>query len=202
MNGIDKITGQIDAGAQEEINSLLDSARREAGEIAARYEAQARREAETLLERGRREAAEQEERLVSAARLEAKKQVLAVKQELVAQAFDAALDQLCKLPDTEYVALLARLAAGASSTGHEKVIFSPKDRTRFGKQIVTQANGILSKTIPGAMLTLCEETRPIRGGFLLAGDRMEVNCSFEALVRAEKESMTAEAARMLFADAD
>ena len=133
MNGINKITGQIDADIQSEIDALMDQTRAQADEIAGRYEAQAGQEAGALLERGRAAAAEHEDRLVSTARL-----------------------------------------------------------------VVTRANDILGEK---GHLTLAEGTRNIRGGIILEGDRVEVNCSFEALIRAQKESETAEVARILFGSA-
>ena len=42
MNGIEKITQMIQSEAQTEIDGVLEAARRDAAETAARYEAQAR----------------------------------------------------------------------------------------------------------------------------------------------------------------
>ena len=199
MNGIEKITGQIGADVQKEIDALMADAKAKAEDTAQRYEAQAKREAEALLERGEKRAAEHEDRLVSTARLEAKKQVLAAKQALVEKAFDQALEQLLALPEQEYIDLLARLAVSAVTTGREQVALSQKDRARYGKQIVTRANDKLGEK---GRLTLAGESRPIRGGLILVGDRVEVNCSFETLIRLQKESMTAQVAQMLFGNAD
>ena len=46
---------------------------------------------------------------------------------------------------------LARLAAGASSSGKEQVIFSKRDRARLGKQVVLGANEILAQKNAGAL---------------------------------------------------
>ena len=89
----------------------------------------------------------------------------------------AALKQLSELPDGEYVGLLAGLAAKASSTGREEVILSQKDRARYGKQVVTQAN----ERLGDGHLTLSVQTRPIRGGLILSDGDVEVNCTFETL---------------------
>ena len=199
MNGIEKITGQIGADVQKEIDALMADAKAKAEETAQRYEAQAKREAEALLERGEKRAAEHEDRLVSTARLEAKKQVLAAKQALVEKAFDQALEQLLALPEQEYIDLLARLAVSAVTTGREQVALSQKDRARYGKQIVTRANDKLGEK---GRLTLAGESRPIQGGLILVGDRVEANCSFETLIRLQKESMTAQVAQILFGNAD
>ena len=197
MDGIEKITGRIEEDVRREIEAIQAEARRQADEITARYEAQAQRESEEIVERGRRNADERVERLASVAQLEARKLELSAKQEMLGKTFDKALEDLLSLPEKEYVALLASLAAKASSTGREAVILSQKDRTRYGKQVVTQANEILSKAGTGA-LTLAEASRPIRGGVILSDGDVEVNCTFETLVRLQRGEMDREVARVLF----
>lgn len=147
MNGIEKITGQIEADVQREIDDLTAQAQAQAAEILADYEARARAEAEATLKRGALAAAQREERLGDMARLEARKLTLGTKQEMVERAFQRALEKLTSLPDAEYVSLLANLAAAGSRSGHEAVIFSQKDRARFGKQVVTLANDILARKV-------------------------------------------------------
>ena len=227
MNGIEKITQRIDQDAQSEIDKILGDARAQAAEILARYEAQAQKESEDIVARGEKNAAERQDRLASVAQMEAKKLTLATKQEMLDKAFDLALDRLVSLPDEEYVALLADLAARAATTGREQLIFSQKDRTRIGKQVVAAANeklakavapelpdalaeskagAILDKVVSGAsallagtgMLTLSEETRPLRGGFILSDGDVEVNCAFETLVRLERGEISGEVAKALF----
>lgn len=194
MNGIDKITGRISEDAQREIDAIQAQAAQQAGEITARYQAQAQRESGEIVERGRRNADERVERLASVAQLEARKMELAAKQEMIAKAFDLAMEQLLDLPESEYVALLASLAAKASVTGKETVILSQKDRTRYGKQVVTQAN----EKLGGAHLTLSEQSRPIKGGLILADGDVEVNCTFETLVRLQKGALEQQVAQVLF----
>ena len=227
MNGIEKITQRIDQDAQSEIDKILGDARAQAAEILARYEAQAQKESEDIVARGEKNAAERQDRLASVAQMEAKKLTLATKQEMLDKAFDLALDRLVSLPDEEYVALLADLAARAATTGREQLIFSQKDRARIGKQVVAAANerlakavapelpdalaeskagAILDKVVSGAsallagtgMLTLSEETRPLRGGFILSDGDVEVNCAFETLVRLERGEISGEVAKALF----
>ena len=195
MDGIEKITGRINEDTQREIDALMADARREADEIAARYQAQARQESADIVERGRKAAAEREERLASVAQLEARKLELSAKQEMLRKAFDAALESLLTLPEEKYVALLADLAVRAARTGREEVILSQKDRTRYGKQAVTAANETLGEK---GRLTLSQETRPIRGGLILSDGDVEVNCTFEALVRLQQGELDRQVARVLF----
>lgn len=205
MNGIEKITGQIDADVQKEIDAALDQARAQAQEIEDRYASQAQTQAEAIRRKGEQDAALRQERLVDVAKLEARKTILAAKQELVGQAFDLALKKLLELPDQEYISLLAKLAVSASRTGREQVILSQKDRSRYGKQAVTMANDMLAKKAgPRAaqtdgMLTLAEESRPMAGGLILRDGKVETNCSFEVLIHLQRDSLSAEVARALFA---
>ena len=204
MNGIEKITGQIDADVQKEIDAALDQARAQAQEIEDRYASQAQTQAEAIRRKGEQDAALRQERLVDVAKLEARKTILAAKQELVGQAFDLALKKLLELPDQEYISLLAKLAVSASRTGREQVILSQKDRSRYGKQAVTMANDMLAKKAgPRAaqtdgMLTLAEESRPMAGGLILRDGKVETNCSFEVLIHLQRDALSAEVARVLF----
>ena len=193
MNGIEKIIDRISGDAQAEIDTILNQAKAEAAEIAARYEAQAKAEAEEILARGKRAAAERAERLVSVAQLECRKAQLAAKQEVIDGSFGKALEKLLSLPQDKYVALLADLAAKAAPSGQGKLIFSQADRARVGEVVVAAANEKLNGS-----LTLAEETRPMNGGFILSDGRVEVNCSFDTLVRLQKAELTGKVTGVLF----
>ena len=228
MNGIDKITARISADTQAEIDRVLGDANAQAAAIAAKYRAQAQAEDAELRAKSQRAAAEREERLVSGAQMEARKTILTVKQEMVEQAYRRALEKLCSLPKEQYVELLAAMLVQASSTGKEEVVFSPEDRDGTGKAAVARANELLAKAAAPelplgdgavasflnrvaagvsalaqgtAMLTVSEETRPIRGGFILKNGRIEVNCAFETMIRAERERTAGAVAKLLFPDA-
>ena len=227
MNGIEKMTQRMEDDAQREINEVLTAARAQADEITRRSREQADRESAAIVARGESAAAEREKRLESMAEMESRKLVLAAKQEVLDEAFTMALEKLCTLPDEEYIELLAALAVKAARTGREKVIFSQKDRNRVGKAVVTKANdalarkvaprlpndltdtragAILDKVVTGAsailagtgMLTLAEETRPIKGGIVLSDGDVETNCTFETLVRLQRENISGEVAKVLF----
>lgn len=227
MDGIEKITARIDADAQAEIDALNAQTQSEIDAIAASCDAKAKGEAAELLQKSEAAAAQREERLASMAALEARKQVLAAKQAIIDETFDLALEQLCALPREQYVALLADLAVKAARTGREELMFSPEDKARCAAAVVAAANqklakavapklpqevtetklgAIVDKVIAGVsaiaqgtgLLTVADETRPIRGGFIMVDGEVEVNCAFETLVRLQKGGMTAEVAHALF----
>ena len=194
MNGIERITQRISAGAQAEIDRVLGEARAEAEKITAKYKAQADAEAADLDAKNRKAAAEREERLAGTAQMEARKAALAAKQEMVEKAYELALQKLCSLPEEKYTAVLAELLIQASSSGKEEVIFSEADRRKVGKAAVEKAN-----KDSGKKLTLSGETRPIQGGFILRSENVEVNCAFDTLVRLQKAETAGEVVKKLFA---
>lgn len=196
MNGIEKITQLIESDAQAEIDRILGDARDEAARIAAQYQGQADAEAAELAAKNEKAAAEREERLVSVAQMEARKATLGAKQEMVEKAYIRALEKLCAMPAEQYVAVLADLLVQASSSGHEEAVFSPEDRERVGKAAVEKANAA-----SGRKLTLSAETLPIKGGFILKDKNVEVNCTFETLVRLQKAETAGAVVKKLFPEA-
>ena len=227
MNGIEKITAKIAADAEADVTRILAETEEKIRAIGAEAQAQAEKERTDILKRGEKAAQERLERLQSASQMEKRKLILGAKQEVVGEAFDLALEKLCQLPDSELVNLLAALAVEASSTGREALVFSVKDRARIGKQVVIAANEALVKGVKpelpnsfaetkvGALLdkvvqsttamvtgtgqlTLSEETRPIQGGFIMLNGDIEINCTFETLVRMQRESLERDVAKKLF----
>lgn len=195
MNGIEKIIDRISGDARREIDDVLAQARAQAEEITAQYQAQAKAEADDILVRGEKAAEERGERLASVAQLECRKGVLAAKQEVIDEAFQLAMKKLVALPQPEYISLLVDLAVQAASKGTEKLIFSPADRAQVGKAVVVGANQKLGAK---GQLTLAEETRPMQGGFILSDGDVEVNCTFDTLVRLQRGTLSTQVADVLF----
>ena len=218
MDGIEKITARIRADADAELAQLREQTEAQILEIQTQSKTQADQERTAILARGRRAAEE---------RLERRKLELAAKQEVLSEAFEQALEKLCALPEEEYIQLLTGMVLQAVSTGREQLVFSPRDRSRIGKQVVVAANealvkevapelpdsladsrvgALLGKVVNSAaaqitgtgLLSLSEETRPIRGGFILVDGPVEVNCSFETLFRLQREKLEKQAAEILF----
>ena len=198
MNGIDKIAGKIAEDAKNEADSILAGARAEAGAIADKYAALAKEEADKVLLTGQKRAVEISRRIASTADQEAKLQILTTKQYMISQVFDQAMQKLLTLPEEEYVNLLARLAAGASSDGSEEIIFSSKDLNAFGSRVLESANQLLAEAGKKSNLTLSAETGNFDGGLLLRSGKVETNCTLDAILRLSKEDLASEVTAVLF----
>ncbi len=193
MTGIDKITARVIDEGEHEAAEI----RRAAEEKAAGIRTAADMEAESLLNKSKadavREASRRAELILASAGTEAKKNLLAMKQELIARAFGMALDKLLSIDKGDYIALLARLAAEASETGDEEIILNEHDAEAYGKDIVSAAN-----RISNGNMTLSRERRKLKGGLILSNGKIEINCALETLVALRKNELSGKIAEMLF----
>ena len=70
--------------------------------------------------------------------------------------------------------------------------------SRVGALLGKVVNSAAAQITGTGLLSLSEETRPIRGGFILVDGPVEVNCSFETLFRLQREKLEKQAAEILF----
>lgn len=194
MNGIEKITDRIAQDTQAEVEACIARGQEEASRILSDYASRAQRERDEILAKGRRDREERQARLDSMAQMELRKSILAAKQDVVSQAFDLALKKLCALPEEEMVPLLARLAADSAVTGTEQLVMNPAQREAYGQKVVDAANSLLEN----GCLTLGPGNEEIEGGLLLRSGSVDVNCTFEMLVRLHRSKTSGEVAQVLF----
>jgi V/A-type H+-transporting ATPase subunit E len=197
MAGAENLKTKILSDARLAADANLTRARREADEIVLKAREEARELHGMLIQKAERDAIEREKRLISAADLEGRKEKLALKQRLIDELFSFSVAKLSETADAEYEELLVGMIAGAASGG-EEVILSGRDRGRLSEGFINAANGALNgKGKPGGLI-LSDETRPIKGGFILRNGLVEINNSFESIVKMQKDNFEALAVKMLF----
>ena len=195
MNGIEKITGRLSKAAQAEADSIIKEAKDRARETVDRTQADISKMRAELSARGDKEAGEREERLVSVAQMEARQILLSAKQEMLQKAYDTAAEKLQSLSKEEFAALCAELLKKAAPDGTGEVIFDEAHRA-VGEKAVVLANRSLPRGSGNLKLSL--ETRTIGGGFIVKNGSVEVNCSFDTLVRLQKSESAGDVAALLF----
>ena len=170
---IEKITAKIISDAQEQADTAADQARKECSEILSAAKA----EADEILKRAESEGNSQKERLISrrrsVAQIDGRKVILEEKQKLIANCFEQAIERITSMGGDAYTAFLVRLLAD---------------------KLVKTA----SKRIANSSFTLSQETRDIRGGFLLKNGSVYVNCTVEALVDENRAELVGDVAARLF----
>ncbi len=199
MEGLNKISARIEQDARNEAAKVIQAAEDEASMLLNTARADARAKADAVLKEGRRRADERQERLTGLYAMEARRQRLFCQQELIDEAFRRAEEALNALSPDQKATLCARLAAKASRNGREEIVLSPADHARFGKKVLEDASRLYGEAHgkPGGF-TLSATPRPMAGGLVLSDGPVEVNCTFEALLRGLKESLVADVAGKLF----
>ena len=194
MKGTEKIIAHIGADAKAQADAILAQAEEKCAAIREGYEQQAK---EAYAERIRAGVKANQDRLDSMdrlAKMEGRKAILALKQEMVAESFDLAADKLVSLPEAEYAAFLAKLAAKSSVTRDEEIVLNARDRRAVGDKVVLAAN----RALGGGKLTLSRDTGDFKGGLILRRGSIEANCTAELLVNLCRDEMAAELAGVLF----
>ena len=69
------------------------------------------------------------------------------------------------------------------------------DATVQTAEVVNSTAAMVTGT---GLLTLAQETRKIRGGFIMLDGDVEINCAFETLVRLQRETLEKQVAQVLF----
>ena len=198
MNGIEKISARIKADADAEIEVINAEAKAYREEIISKNNNKARTEYERITAEAAEEAEMRFQRACGSAKLESRKQILAEKQSLMDAAFALAKKQITEMPEAEYIAFCAELAAKASTSGVEEIIFSEKDRKAFGEKVVKIANELLKADGKNAELVLSAESRDISGGVILVKGLVETNCSVGTLVDRLRPELSSKVASLLF----
>lgn len=200
MEGINKITERIAAEAREEIASIQAETAEKCRAIKDEYNQKAQEEYWKRIREGAKEYEAYGQRLSGAASMETKKSILAMKQETISHVFDKAIENLCNMPEQQYVEFLARQAANAASTGLEELVFNARDKASCSKSVIKSSNELLKKRGLLPKLTVSEVTGSFKGGLLVKQGDIEVNCTVEKLVELSKSELTAQVAGVLFAE--
>jgi V/A-type H+-transporting ATPase subunit E len=150
------------------------------------------------IELGAREtAAENERRMAAVFDLEYRKQQLAVKQEMMGKAKEAALQKLLALDDAAYIALMKQKLLSCAKTG-EGTIAVGRDEKRLNEAFLKDVNAELKKTAGKGEVSLLSGRYEICGGFIFIEGGMEINMSLEAQLNEAWHETEMDVARILF----
>lgn len=144
MNGMEKIQARIAEDAKAEIAKMEAEIKEEVQNIEVQSALYMIEYSTAQNQKAEKAADEREARLISSAEMEGRKMELAMKQEVITQAFDQALTDLCSRPENEYVDLLVSLALASVQSGTEQMVFSEKDKDTVGKKVVAKVNEAIS----------------------------------------------------------
>lgn len=187
MSGAEKLIERILADANSEAEALLAGAREKAAAIMAKAEAEAAAKKQKIEEDTEKKVAELQRRDQTIAELEARKDILAAKEALIEDTFQQAITRLQNLEPEAYQELLFKMLLATAVTGTEEIIISPADKAHFSADFLARVNQALTEQGKQGQLKLAAETRALQGGFVLSAGNVEMNSSFGALLRMQRD---------------
>jgi len=198
MSGAEKIQAKILEEAKLLAEANIKRAEEEATNIISDASKDAQIKKEQILQKAELEAIEVKKRMTAVAELESRKQKLSAKQEIVDEAFELTLKKLNNLPDIEYQSILVEMISNSVETGKEEILLSSKDKQRLTPDFIDELNKKLLQKGISTNLKMSDETREISGGFILKSGDIELNNSFESIIRMNRDDMETEVIKSLF----
>ncbi|MGI6142875.1 MAG: V-type ATP synthase subunit E [bacterium] len=198
MAGAEKIVERILADARQQADAIKAEAEEKAARIIAQGEQEAEKSRQELLERARATAEERRRRILTIAELEGRKALLAAKEALLEEAFTTALKELQKLDVSTYQGIIRSLLLASIQTGSEEVIISPADQDRLTPAFLEEINQEIKSQGRVGNLALVVEDRPLEGGFILRSGGVDINNSFAAILKMQRDELEPEVAAILF----
>lgn len=197
MTGLEKILKHIEEDAHAAADQSLAKAKSQADEIMANARAEGEKKCAEIAERSKLDVQSSLSRAESAANLQEKKLILNAKQEIIGNVINHAKESIIKLPDKEYFDIIIRMVPKYAMAQTGQIMFSHTDYKRLPEQFnETLKNALAGKE--GAVLAVSGDTVNIDGGFILVYGDIEINCSFDALFAAAKETLQDKVCEVLF----
>lgn len=195
MTGLEKIVKEIEDEARSEAAATIEKAKAEAAEILEKAKTNAAEERAKIEAATKQEVADIEQGRESSKALQRRQRTLQTKQMVLDETLAKALDELYKLPDDEYFAVVQKLALNAAQEGDGEVFFNEKDHARLPHSFEKE----LGKALPdGKKLKVAKETLPLDGGFILKYGHIEENCSFAAIFDSRRDEFSDKIRDILF----
>jgi V/A-type H+-transporting ATPase subunit E len=198
MEGIDRIKERIIQEAQEKKQEILRMAQSEAEEILTNCRQKAEEVRQQAIEKAKKVAEDEKRKILSMAELEQRKNFLAAKQQMIDEVFNQAQKNLENMQPDSYKKLLKKMLIKSSLKGNELVITSKKDAAVFTPEFLKEVNSELTKMGKEGNIKLSKQTQPMIGGFILKSKDMEINATFDSLIKIQREYIETQIAKILF----
>jgi len=195
---LEQILKKIIQDSEEEIRKILDEAKSRASQIIGEGKREAERLAQQLTREGEENARKVRERIVTLASLESRKRILAEKQRILGELYQEVEKRIRNLDGRDYRELVKRIMLESCQTGEELVVTGEKDKGRIDQKLIDSVNAELVKAGKKGSLKLSSEPAPISDGFMLKSGKIEINSSWERVLRSVREKTEDEVIKHLF----
>lgn len=188
MTGAEKIIEKILEQARAEAEAQRSRTKDRVDQIARQALEDGAAERQKIMEQAQSEAVEARRRIATVGEMEMRKDRLAMERQVVEMAFAGAMRRLAALPRDQYRAWMMHLALGAAQGGETAVV--GLEESTLDADFWAQVNQELVRQGRPGGIALSPEREQIAGGFVLVDPRgVEVNCTFEAMLRSARPQL-------------
>lgn len=185
---LDNIETKIIDSAKAEADKIAREAQEQADERIKSAHAKNEKRAHNSVEQAHKALEQERDQHVTAARAAGRLKLLARRANILNEVFNAAVDRFVGARDGAYREWLsARLASVAKQKG--VIVPAEADRKIISDLLEKQG---------GDGLEIAAESAPIRGGFLLKGDKMDIDLSLDTRLAETRSKLMPELARRAF----
>jgi V/A-type H+/Na+-transporting ATPase subunit E len=195
MSNVNNLTSKIIKDAEDKKEVILQTAEKEKNKILSKKQDEAKKAEKIIIEKAEKEAISRKERIISGARLEARNEKLKAKKEIISKVFETSIEDLCNLSEDDFKGFIKATILNSNIVGNQKIILNDEGKKIVDEILLSEINKELGSK---ASVTLSEEVRNFKGGFILEKDGIEINNTFEALVNSLKDDLSQDVAKELF----
>lgn len=190
MAGIENILSIISSQQKQTEKAIISAAEKKADGIITEGNEKAAKEYEEYLKKAKIQLSLDYDNAVSSVDAQMKRKTLAYKVKCIDGIVEKTIDKLNSLPDDEYFAVLEKLVSHKADSGKGILFLNKKDLSR-----VTES---FRNTVKNLGIEISAETADIENGFILTYGLISENCSFRAIIDAERDSVRDIISRELF----
>lgn len=198
MGGIDRIKNQILQDAENERQKIIDDANKKAKELKDEAKKESEKIIADILKKATVTTEEKKRRAISMEHLEQRKSLLKAKQDLIDEVFNIAEKRLEKMPPEKYRNLIYNMMLKSVEMGNEEIIISEKDKEVINQALIDKVNESLNNQGKSGNLKLSTTYRDMIGGFILKTQDVEINSTFDSIIKQEREELETKIAKILF----
>ena len=194
------ILEKIQLDAERKGKDIIGKAEEETKKILSKATQDGKEKSDRIIDEATQSARQKDKRMILAAELAARKDILSEKQKSIQNCFKGAMEKLNHLSDQDYRDIVKNMLMATYNPEITEVIFSEKDSRRIDQQFIDKVNRTLEEKGEKGQLRLSQEKREISGGFILKGDRVEINNSFASVLKYRQNDLEADVAKIIFGE--
>ena len=194
MAGLDKIIEQITQDSALKCEGILKEATAQANDLKAEAAAASKKETDSILAAAAKQAKSIVDMAESGSQMEQKNALLGAKVDLIDQAIAFSKEKLIGSDENTYFDTLAKLVKAYAQDAEGTMYLSQKDLSRLPAGFAEKVS-----TATGGKLKVSNEAKDIDSGFILAYGDIDINCSFDALINEQLDTIKDKLNQIIFA---